>query len=119
MFYNISNHPSTKWAVEQTSAAVALGGDVRDIQFPNVAPSASFADVEGLAATLAVEVAAGDVAMVSGEFSLTFALTRSLLAKGARVVVAATERRSVEVTNADGSVTKTAVFAFVGFREII
>jgi len=119
MFINISNHPSPKWGTEQTGAAVALAGDIRDIAFPNVSPSMSFNDIEGLAATLAEGVGRGDCAMVSGEFSLTFALTRLLLSRGARVVVAATERRSVESTSADGTVTKTAIFAFVGFREII
>ena len=119
MFVNISNHPSPKWGEDQLSAAKALGGDIRDIQFPNVPASASMAEVAALAATLVEQCAPGDVVMIMGETSLVYTTIRSLLAKGARVVVTTTERRSVEVTNPDGSVTKTAVFGFVAFREIV
>ena len=119
MFVNISNHPSPKWGPEQLAAAVALGGTVRDIAFPNVPPAADFAAVDLLADSLIEGISAGDVVMVQGEAALCFAATRKLLAKGARVVVASTERRSVETTNPDGTVTKTAVFGFVIFREII
>ena len=109
MFINISNHPSPKWGPEQLAAAVALGGTVRDIAFPNVPPAADMAAVELLAASLCEGISAGEIAMVQGEASLCYAVTRRLLAKGARVVVASTERRSAPSCGSSGSWT-TASF---------
>jgi hypothetical protein len=118
MFINVSNHPSAKWSAEQLSAAKALGGgEVRDIQFPNVPPAASMTDVAELATNLAAQIGDTDVAMVQGEASLCYSLTMRLRKRGLRVVVACTERKVQEVTKIDGSVEKTAVFAFVGFRN--
>lgn len=117
MFYNISNHPSAKWSAEQLTAAQQLGGEVRDIAFPAVPTSATTVEIAAMADQLASQVADGDVAMVQGEFSLTYSLTRRLRDRGLRVVVACTDRKSVEVQKPDGTVEKTTVFEFAGFRD--
>lgn len=117
MFYNISNHPSSKWGVEQLEAANSHG-DIRDIQFPNVPSTASYKEVEEMAENLVAQVEAGSVVMCQGEFSLTYATTRRLLYKGCRVVVACTERKVQERAGENGEVMKTSVFSFAQFREI-
>lgn len=115
MFVNISNHASAKWSAAQLDAARLLGGDVRDIQFPNVPSTADESVILEMADQLAGQVADGDVVMCQGEFSLTFALTSRLRARGLQVVVACSERRVVE--HADGS--KTAIFEFERFRNVV
>lgn len=115
MFLNISNHPSSKWAPEQLSAT---GGEVVDIPFPNVEPTATTAEITAMAISL-TRLFCGrfpekGTALVQGEFSLCSELWRMLSAMGWRIVVATSERVSVE--NGDG--TKTVSFRFVQFREI-
>lgn len=118
MFVNISNHPSQKWDTKQR---IAAGESIRDIQFPNVSPLASTEEVTDIARNLMQKCLAlglekdtkGRV-MIQGEFSLTFELSRMMLALGWDVVVACSERKSVE--NNDG--TKTVAFEFVQFRSL-
>ena len=118
MFVNISNHVSSRWGSEQIEAAQAFGGKIKDVKFPNVSPTATLSDVSVLADELVVNVSTGDVVMVSGEFSLTYALTRRLRAREVKVVVACTERTVEEVVKPDGTTEKKAVFRFVAFREV-
>jgi len=117
MFINISNHASPKWSAEQLQAAQALGGEIRDIQFPNVATLATTADVLALADGLATQVGDGDVAMVQGEFTLVYATIRRLRTRDVRVVAACTERKVQETQKPDGTFEKTAIFVFAGFRD--
>lgn len=128
MFYNISNHPSAKWSPAQIAAAEFRGGTIVDIPFPNVPPAATPEEVEALADNLVASIPPvrgmhGEevpmpFVMCQGEFSLTFATTRRLLAGGYRVVVACTERKVQEKTLEGGKVEKTAVFEFVQFRRV-
>lgn len=55
--------------------------------------------------------------MVSGEYTFTYHLVALLLRGGYHPVSACTRRETVEQTMPDGSVVKTARFAFVQFRE--
>ncbi len=77
-FYNITNHPSAKWSADQLAAASELGGEVIDLPFPNVPPLATSQDVSATADVLAAQVPDGAVGMVSGEWTLTFALATRL-----------------------------------------
>ena len=129
------------------SPTKVVGGEVRDIQFPNVPPTASYREVQlmanALVADLPWEGARGgcyhratpgegptaqrmavqdegseafegpNVAMVQGEFSLTYELSRMMMALGWSVVVATTERLVEEV---DGK--KVVTFKFVRFRAL-
>lgn len=117
MFINISNHPSSKWPEAQKAAAEALGGQIVDIAFPAVSATATTQEVSDLAGDVDGQVANGDVAMVQGEFTLTYALVMRLRSRGVRVVAGCSAREAVEVVNADGSVTKTAQFVFKCFRD--
>ena len=116
-FYNISNHNSSKWSQSQLEAAHAMGGEVVDVQFPNVPPSASTEEVVQMATTVAAQVPADCVqAMVQGEMTLTLAIVRALQARGVQCLAACSDRRVVEQVQPDGSTVKTAVFEFVQFR---
>ena len=115
MFWNISNHPSTGWGEEQIDAAKNIGGEVRDIPFPNVPPSASEAEVAKLAHQLVEEeyfFPAGDHALVQGEFTLVVELIIRLQRAGVACWAATTAR---ETTEKDG--VKTSVFKFVRLRR--
>jgi hypothetical protein len=91
-FINVSNHPSAKWSAEQMAAAVTLGGEVSDLPFPNVPPTASEADIATLADTIVAQIPDDAVVMVSGEFTLTYALISRLRKRGLTVVAATTNR---------------------------
>ena len=121
MFYNISNHPSSKWSEGQLAAAKQLGGEIRDIAFPNVPPTATFDDVTSLALATLKQLPgnSGDVYMVQGEFSLTYTMTSLLGFLKARVVVACSDRKVVERQLEDGKTSKEAVFEFVQFRDVL
>lgn len=126
IFINISNHPSAGWSDEQRAAALNNANFDQllvDIPFPNVSPEATSHDIYLLAKT--VKSKAWSVAdmhgvdklnitcMVQGEQTLCWYLTLLLNDWGVRVVVATTERVSVD--NQDG--TKTSAFRFVRFRK--
>lgn len=131
MFINVSNHPSAHWGADQYQAA-AQNGQVVDLSFPVVEPTADRKEICALAQDYYDQVCAlaqGDSAgnhgnspqdttvMVSGEFTFTYHLVTLLLQGGYRVVSACSRRESVETTEPDGSVVKTARFTFVQFRE--
>jgi len=117
MFLNISNHPSTKWVPRQLAAAQVLGTTVQDVPFPNVPPFATTEEVAELAKALVAGLrqpiaGASDHAMVQGEASLCWELSRRLIALGWHVCVATTERTVVEGEGGQ----KTATFQFCQFR---
>lgn len=117
MFLNISNHPSAKWGEVQRARAELLGNHIVDMQFPNVPPLATTEDVTEIARRIVAGLPPAyeiDYAMVQGEFSLTYELTRMMLALGWKVCVATTERKVVEEEGGK----KTTVFEFVQFRMI-
>lgn len=125
-FLNISNHPSDKWQVGQSEAALNLPEirQIRDVPFPNIPPAASASTVREMAFELLYALQADgldpaqDVAMVQGEFSFTHHLTCALEALGMRVVVGCSERKAEEITLADGVVRKVSTFDFVQFRQV-
>lgn len=126
MFINVSNHPSANWGAEQYKAALQMG-QIIDLPFPAVDPSASREEVTALAQSYYGKVCAltreqgttpeGVTVMVSGEFTFTYHLVTMLLQSGYRVVSACTRRDAVEQLLEDGSIVKTARFSFVQFRE--
>lgn len=116
---NISNHPSTKWGDRQLDAAKEwCCGKVIDIPFPLVPPTFTPEEVEALAKTLADKVTTlgCSTVHVMGESGLVFALVSLFYPAGIQAIHSTTERKVVEKTEEDGTVTKTAVFEFVKFR---
>lgn len=116
-FFNISNHPSSRWGETQKSAT---GAAIVDVAFPQVPPEMGEAEVAAMAvATVNAIIPApqdGDVAMVSGEFVATCEIVRAMQRRGVRCVVATTRRETVETVSSDGKAIKTAVFTFVKWR---
>lgn len=127
VFFNISNHPSSGWTPEQINAVRQIlcleDGDpqIVDIPFPQVSPDLGEEGIRTLADTIFSQVAAqieGErpddcAAMVMGEQSLSYHITRLLESVGIRVYVATTERVATEK---DG--VKTSVFKFRRFRRV-
>lgn len=60
----------------------------------------------------------GDSAMIGGAPYLMASLETALKAKGFHVLYSFTARESVETTDENGNVVKTAVFRHVGFIEV-
>lgn len=119
MFVNFSNHALDQWNEEQKAAALELGGEIFTVPFPNVPATATAEEVDRLAERSVAEILLHEpeFAMVQGEFTLAFAVTRKLLAAGVRCVAACSERDKKVIVNPDGTTTATAVFKFVQFRE--
>ncbi len=121
-FINATNHPSTKWSAEQLKAAQGYG-EVYDLPFPNVDPTASSEDVKRIAHGYAADIAGmagkGGTALVQGEGSLMYHTIKFLTEQyGVNCVVACSDRKTVERVNEQGETVKTAVFSFVQFRAI-
>lgn len=121
MFINLSNHPSVKWGSAQLEAAMELTSDnrIKDIQFPAVPATATTTDILAIADGLhhAVMENKPEVIMISGEFTLAYAMIELCLRAGIKVVAACSDRCTKEVVNEDGTTTKTVNFEFVQFRE--
>ena len=119
-FVNYSNHISTSWTAAQLEAAHEYG-DIIDIPFAQVPPTASKADVNALAEEAVEEImnAEPSVAMVQGEMTLVYNVVRRLEAKGIKCVAACTRRRTDEEIQqlAAAGLTKEGMFEFMGFRE--
>ena len=127
MLINLSNHPSDKWDIKQTSASLTFK-HVEDIPFPNVSPEydeesiAALAD-EYLEKCLLLfqdyhEVTGDDsedVVHIQGEFTFTYRMVRLLNEHGIRCIASTTNR--VVKENKDGS--RTYQFEFVRFREYL
>ena len=119
-FINVSNHMSSKWSEAQLNAALSYGNIV-DVQFPSVSPSATHEDIIELAEKLTNDVydLAPDIVMIQGEMTLVFAVVTMLKSKGIRCVAACSRRRSDEEVQklAASGLTKEGMFEFMGFRE--
>ena len=118
-FWNFTNHPYENWGAEQQAQA-RLNGLVTEVPggMPLVPPEFGGFQVQALAKGLAQHVKPGDLALVQGEASLCWYLTKILRDKDDYVFVATTEREVVEHVAEDGSVTKTSKFKFVKFRSL-
>jgi len=106
-FVNFSNHPSARWSESQLAEAMHYG-EVRDIQFPAVAPSLDEREIICLAEQWANKILQMNpvAVMCQGEFSLCFAVTQLLQTKGIPVFCACSQRAESK-----------AEFAFVRFRK--
>ena len=115
LFINLSNHPSSGWKEEQLNAARAFG-EIVDMAFPAVDPTATREQVQALAAHCVTDILAlGGIEVtvhVMGEMTLTYHIVKGLKRHGIRCVASTTERIATEV---DGK--SVSEFRFVQFRE--
>ncbi len=120
----ISNHAPEKWSESQKE-----GWDsIEYIPFPNIPAESTSAEViEQYAIPLCGKIGefygecdekgAEGYVTIQGEFSLCKAIFDSLHGE-VKFIFPTTERKVVEITNPDGSVTKTATFEFIRWREM-
>jgi len=114
MLLNLSNHPSTAWPQNQLASA-SMWGDIQDLPFPQIDPSAQQDDIEALAKSYLTKILGLKPAAVHlmGELTFSFALVH-LLKSHSINVLASTTHRTTEV-RPDG--TKISKFEFVQFRS--
>lgn len=106
MFINLSNHPSAGWPESEIAAATAWG-EVTDIPFPAIRAESPEEEISRLAAGYLARIPAdgSSAVMVTGEYSLVYALVDALLEKECRVVCPEAEV-SVSVTRGKGGVSE-------------
>lgn len=119
-FVNFTNHDSSKWGSDQLKAAEKYG-EVINIAFPAVPPTATKEEIQVLADKAVAEILSKDpcVVLAQGEFTLTFAVVERLKNVGVHAIVACTRRRTDEEVQqlAAAGLTREGMFAFMGFRE--
>ncbi|MBQ7577936.1 MAG: hypothetical protein IJT21_06705 [Synergistaceae bacterium] len=118
MFLNVTNHNSSMWQQKLIEAA-SVYGEIVDYPFPKIEADYTEEDISQIARETVSRIIAMNptACMVAGEFSLTFQIVEGLLNAGIKVVITCSERKTIEHKNPDGTLTKTADFDFVKFRE--
>jgi hypothetical protein len=142
MLINLTNHPSSSWAPAQREAAMSRYGEIVDLAFPSISPTASRADVAKLAQEYVSTcsallpdpyshrpgcpaVADGDCTCprdaihLMGETSFVLLFARAWGGVGdddapVPIVVSTTERVVEDIGGGQRKVT----FTFVAFREL-
>ena len=117
MFVNISNHPASHWAPEQTSAA-KKHGEIFDIVFPIIGARSTASEVATLADKFSSDIVtkynpSTDVIHIMGEMTFTYALVKRLRMAGFRCVASTTERIKQQLP--DGGFVSE--FRFQSFRD--
>lgn len=126
MLINLSNHPSDKWGIEQTNAALGMYGHTEDIPFPVIDPEAGIDEIlklAGLYADKCVKMFADfeqhnpelhnqHAVHIMGEMTFTYNLVRILNRNDITCLASTTKRKVVEEENGK----KTSVFEFIQFR---
>jgi hypothetical protein len=135
---NLSNHPSQGWSDAQRQD----WDEIIDLPFPAIPPRASGLEVAQLAHQFSLEILyrlglrpeveisqqnisrllhGREVAVhLMGEICFCVELADILRAWHIKVVVSTSERKSVETVDPQtGAVQKTAIFQFVGWREVL
>lgn len=117
LFINFSNHPSKYWDDKQRKASQNYG-ELFDMPFPQIAPNASYEELQILAQDCVNKIASlGDSQSITvhimGEMTFTFMVVTRLKEMGITCLASTTERKVT--MNADG--TKQSEFSFVKFRE--
>lgn len=114
MLLNLSNHPSSKWTLEQLQTARRQYSDVEDLPFPNIPPSYSEDELDALVEDYCstVQKLNPDAVHVMGEMTFTYRLVNRLKEAGIKCLASTTNRI---VEEKDGK--KIVQFQFVQFRE--
>lgn len=118
LLINLSNHPSDTWSEAQLTASRDLG-EIIEMPFPAVPPTASEEEVDVLAESFKAKILQlrGDSNLIAvhlmGEMNFTYSLVGKLSAEGIHCY-ASTSQRMV-TTNEQGD--KVVHFEFVRFRQ--
>ncbi len=118
MLINCTNHPYEIWNEPQRKAA-EFYGEVMDLPFPQIDPSAESEDLRKIAAEYAekIEALKPEAVLVAGEFTFQFMLVDKLLRDGVNVMTSCSKRVTEEVKRPDGTNEKRSVFLFERFRK--
>lgn len=112
-FVNFTNHPHDRWDEKQLKAAQKYG-EVVDVPFPNVDPSATREEILSLSDIYVkkIEELEPNAVLCQGEFTLCYNVVKKLKKKGYLVFSSTSNRVVVEKGN-----VKESIFEFVQFRE--
>lgn len=113
MFVNFTNHPSAIWGKKQYDEA-RIYGEIVDVPFPEVDPTADEDYITSLADTCMKEILKHHPTAVlcQGEFCLAYQVIGRCKTLGIPVLAACSERCVEEIGN-----QKTVTFSFVRFRR--
>jgi hypothetical protein len=119
-FINFTNHPSNRWSAEQLAAAKEYG-DVVDIPFPNILPTATEDHIAKLGDEYVKKILdlSPAAVMCQGEFTFSYYVISELLAKDINVLSACSERVVREVQETPDVMRKISEFKFVRFRKYV
>ena len=117
MLVNFTNHPSASWPEEQRRAAEKYGPIV-DRPFPMVNAEWPESEIRRIALRESEAICALQPSAVvcQGEFTLAFAVTERLKAKGVTVLAASSDRVIETEADKNGETRKISVFRFTRFR---
>jgi len=118
MFINFTNHPSTKWSLNQLNNA-KIYGDITDIPFPEVNPDGDEKYILQLTNQYVSEILKynPNAVLCQGEMTLAFKIANLLISKGIIVLAACSKRIVTEKIGENGETIKNAEFHFVRFRK--
>ena len=118
IFINCTNHPSSEWNKAQQLAA-SLYGEIVDIPFPTIDPSATEQERQRITYESCQEITkhAPTAVLCQGEMGVTFMMVDYLLQKGIPVLFACSKRKATETVLKDGSTQKSSQFSFHGFQN--
>ena len=116
VFLNISNHPLEHWSEEQSTAAKQYG-ELKEMPFPEIAPSLSSEEIAEMAAeyyNMIVDRFGNSnlTVHIMGEMTFTYQLVSLLKERDIRCVASTTKRDVVEQGD-----KKISTFRFFSFRE--
>lgn len=118
MLINCTNHPYEIWNEPQRKAA-GVYGEVVDLPFPQIDPSAAPEEIREIVNRYADEIESQkpEAVLAAGEFTCLFMLVDRLLSDGLEVVCTCSRRITKEEKKPDGSNEKKTQFFFEGFRR--
>lgn len=118
MLINYTNHPSVSWSADQLTAAGKYG-EILDIPFPAVSPSATAEEISRLAATETTRILQHhpDAVLCQGEFTLCYNIINELRRRHIPTLAACSERLTITEPGTDGYSHRDSIFKFVQFRE--
>ena len=90
---NFTNHPSSQWSPEQIKAAQEFG-EIQDLPFPQISPSADRKEVIDIAQMYVQEILQQkpEAVICQGEFTLAYSITKRLRDEGIPVLAACSDR---------------------------
>lgn len=120
---NHSNHPSESWSEEQKMR----WSKIIDIPFPKIDPEYDnamvyalvYKNIEEIKKILEVERGVKYI-YVAGEYSYCYLFILNIKKKlpNVTITIPTTKREAKEIKKEDGSIEKTSIFKFVGWRNI-